>query len=78
MKWIANPKIKPRLGDERFVNKFALFPKYAWCLKDNLRYKIWLIKYKEKQVYKELYQDLDNLGAFPIYSWVSIQNIIDE
>lgn len=71
MKWLSNPNTKPNIGDTRYVMKFAWLPIIAWSIKDNLRYKVWLSYYKQKQVYKH---HPVNQGYYS--NWEMIQNMI--
>jgi hypothetical protein len=77
MKWLCNPKKEAKLGSQRQVAKFALFPTYAYSYKNNFRYLIWLKSYHQVQEYKRICNEYHpGIGMIFDDEWVKIENMI--
>lgn len=77
MKWVSKIQSKPKIDDRRWVMKFAFLPTYAWSHSDRVRYNIWLMYYKQEQVYKTMVHEyVTGVGPIPIDEWVEVQNTI--
>lgn len=77
MKWVSKKQNKPVIGDRRFVMKYAFLPTYAWSNSDNVRYNIWLMYYKQEQIYETIVSEyINGVGPIPTDEWVELQNTI--
>lgn len=71
MKFSLPPKkLKPNIGTQRIVVKFAWLPKRL----SDTRTCIWLERYVSKQVFREEYvRDIGDVNGYYIYEWCEVE-----
>lgn len=67
-------KSNPKIGDYRYIKKFALLPKRVCSVINKKEYYVWLEYYMQCQEYKETVKHIEGIGFAPEERWVVVRN----